>query len=55
MPADIDALDLTAIGSCDVTALGDTVLGHALRRLISLSAKADPDTADPIAAHDSYV
>lgn len=53
---DVDALDLTAIGPSDVTALGDTVLGHALRRLLTLSpSAADFDRADPIAAHDSYV
>jgi hypothetical protein len=54
---DIDALDLSAVGSGDVTALGDTVLGHALRRLLAPgpSAAADPDQADPIAVHDSYV
>jgi hypothetical protein len=55
--ADIDALDLSAIGPGDVMVLGDTVLGHALRRLLALdpSPAADPDQADPIAAHDSYV
>jgi FXSXX-COOH protein len=54
---DIDAVDLTAIRLSDVTALGDTVLGHALRRLLALSPSAatDPDRANPIAAHDSYV
>ena len=54
---DIDALDLSAIELGDVRALGDTVLGHALRRLLALrpSATADPDTGDPIAVHDSYV
>lgn len=57
MLVDNDVLDLAAIGPSDVAALGDTVLGHALRRLLALSspAAADPDGADPIAAHDSYV
>jgi hypothetical protein len=54
--SDAAAFDASAIGTAAVTALGDSALGHAVRRARAL---ADPLTdayaADAIAAHDSHV
>jgi hypothetical protein len=55
--AGIGTLDLTLVSHDDVQALGDSVIGHALRRALGLTSPGaqDPDSVNPIAAHDSYV
>lgn len=49
-------LDVTAVPHDGLVALGDSVLGHAVRRILALgphgAAHSEPD---PIAAHDSHV
>ena len=53
---DIDALGVTGLSPCDIAGLGDSALGHAVRRLLALrNAGCDADAADTIAAHDSHV
>jgi hypothetical protein len=47
-------LDLTAVSRRDLADLGDSALGHALRRALAMS-HGDPDNSDTIAAHDSHV
>lgn len=56
--ADVSALDLTSIGNADISALGDSVIGHALRRALALAPPGDgalDADSEPIASHDSYV
>jgi hypothetical protein len=53
---DIAALDASALGPGDVAALGDSALGHAVRRARALyDSPQDACSADPVAAHDSHV
>jgi hypothetical protein len=53
---DIGGLDLTGLAAANVATLGDSVLGHALRRALAASeANRDPGAVEPIAAHDSHV
>lgn len=52
---DFAALDVSGLGPSDVAALGDSALGHAVRRARALHDAADGRSAVPIAAHDSHV
>lgn len=53
---DIDGIDVAALSSGDLAALGDSALGHAVRQLLALGATGRaPSADDPIAAHDSHV
>ena len=48
---DVDSIDATGLSSAQVQALGDSVLGHALRRVIEDRADAGPPAGrEPIAA-----
>ena len=50
------AFDASAIGTSAIAALGDSALGHAIRRAQALlDPLPDACAADPIAAHDSHV
>jgi|KBSMisStaDraftv2_1062788.scaffolds.fasta_scaffold85308_5 hypothetical protein len=55
--ADVSALDLTSIDNADVSTLGESAIGHALRRALALAPPggAPESDSDPIASHDSYV
>ncbi len=54
--ADVGTLDVTGLPADDVAALGDSALGHAVRRLLALGpASRDPNAADLFAVHDSHV
>ena len=50
-------LDPTSVSYDDVQSLGDTVIGNAIRRALAHSSAGahDPDSANPIAVHDSYL
>jgi hypothetical protein len=53
---DVDILDVTTLPLGDVAVLGDSVLGHAVRRRLTHGTRAqDVGPADAIAAHDSHV
>lgn len=54
--SDTAVFDVSAIGTSAVAALGDSALGHAIRRARALDDPLpDARAADPIAAHDSHV
>lgn len=54
--SDAAAFDASAMGTSAVAALGDSALGHAIRRARALhDPLPDARPADPIAAHDSHV
>lgn len=49
-------LDVSALSGADLILLGDSALGHAVRRALALSRGGqDPDSVDTIAAHDSHI
>jgi hypothetical protein len=49
-------LDVTVLGSDSLARIGDSVLGHAVRRLLAIGSDDGGAAAiAPIAAHDSYV
>jgi hypothetical protein len=53
---DSGALDVATLSDDHVAALGDSALGHAVRRMLALGdASRGPAAVDPIAAHDSHV
>lgn len=53
---DVDLLDVTALNPCVVDAMGESVLGHALRRVLAQADSARNHDADCIvAAHDSHI
>ena len=53
---DVGALDVTELHHGEVAALGDSALGHAVRRVVALGpASRDPNATDLIAVHDSHV
>lgn len=53
---DIDTLDVAKLSPAAVTTLGDSALGHAVRRMLECGAVgADPAAPAPIAAHESHV
>ena len=54
--SDTAAFDAGAIGTSAIASLGDSALGHAIRRAQALhDPSPDARVADPIAAHDSHV
>ena len=54
---DIDVLDVSDLFASDVAALGDSVLGHAVRRALASDASGGKLEVGgvTIAAHDSHV
>lgn len=53
---DLNVLNVATLSDDDVAALGDSALGHAVRRVLTLGvAGRGAGAADPIAAHDSHV
>lgn len=53
---DLDTLDVATLPSAAITTLGDSALGHAVRRALERDDMRSDNTAlDPIAAHDSHV
>jgi hypothetical protein len=50
------SLDMTALRARDLAVLGDSVLAHAMRRILAENDdQQDPQTADTVAAHDSHI
>ena len=55
-PIDIDTLDAAVLSSAALTRLGDSALGHAVRRMLErCNPGPDPAEPDSIAAHDSHI
>jgi hypothetical protein len=55
-PVDIRALDVATLSDFDVATLGDSVLGHAVRRVLAAGGGGRASNeASAIAAHDSHV
>jgi hypothetical protein len=53
---DIDTLDAAVLSAGTVARLGDSALGHAVRRVLERCDFGSDQTApDPIAAHDSHI
>jgi len=52
---DFLAIDATALSARDLGALGDSVLGHAVRRVLAAGPASQDAGADPVAAHDSHI
>lgn len=50
-----DTLDVRTLSRGDVAAMGDTVLGHAVRRMLSTDGSGDGGRSAVVAAFDSYV
>jgi hypothetical protein len=55
-PIAIDPLDVASVPHDGLAALGDSVLDHAVRRILAFGPPgAGYSEPDPIAAHDSHV
>lgn len=54
--SDTAALDAGSLGASAAATLGDSALGHAIRRArLVRDPQHDARAADPIAAHDSHL
>ena len=51
----IPALDASALSPGDMAALGDSALGHAVRRAREPYDSPQDRSADAVAAHDSHI
>lgn len=55
-PADVGMFDVATLEPCVIDAMGDSVLGHAVRRVTTHDRSAcDHDAGDTVAAFDNHI